>query len=402
MATKYQKFGLRADKNLVDLEDNDQALANLLEGLTVDDNFPFTPPDLKVIVGLRNTDVTPDDIIEAGDDSTRVTYTPIDDPNSIEDVQPLVRIVDRIENYRVITGTPNFINGGDGPNAWIFPGTQLGSNISASSTGADVLPNRNSDDVIGPIDFWDNGVFSFGIKIDDTFPDTYGGAQWEGYTGLNRFTIQSSGLYMIEYDPYGDGYEMVRNIYDEDRDITYTTSGVTEGRTFITVNEDQVKYINVGDFVTEGLLKVKVDSVDQDVSPVVVTFDGEVSGLSATGGTMTLSFEMSGEETIFSPEINLRTTFTGDMHKIRITAWWKNRGDNDRLPNKLFEFYDTDSERYPFSYFYKEYDRNATLVPYTYEYFDKFKASPTSQVSDVALESDQTISMPAGMNLVFM
>ena len=44
---KYQRFGLRADRNLSDLQDNSVALGNVLDDLVADTNF--TGFDLKVI-----------------------------------------------------------------------------------------------------------------------------------------------------------------------------------------------------------------------------------------------------------------------------------------------------------------------------------------------------------------
>lgn len=391
MATKYQKFGLRADKNLVDLENKNTALGNLLEGLTVDPALPFRTTDVEAIIGLRNTDVTPADIIEAGSDDTRVTYTPIDDPNNTQDVQPIVRIVDRIENYRVITGTPNFISGGDGPNAWIFPGSQLGSNFTSTSTGADVLPNPNSASVIGPTDFWDNGVWSLGVKVDDTFNDTFGGMQFEGYTSLESFTIDSTGLYIIEADYYGTGYEVIRSVYAEDRAIEYSASADDGSVSAMTLTATGMKHVNVGDFIVEGGVTKTIQSIDTDTQ--IATFDELVTGLSATGGTITLTYEQSSETPARSPGIYFRRSYTGDKYKMRITVWWQDRGDGDRLPNKSFEFVDQDSERYPFTNFYKTYDRTATPVNYTYENFAQNKASPTKQSSDVALETSETLSI---------
>jgi len=385
MSTKYQKFGLRADRNLTDLDNRNEALANMLEGLAVDDNG-YVPGDLTVINGLRNTDVTSSDLIQAGDDNTIVTYTPLDEPGVNRPVQPIVRIVDRIENYKIITGTPNFVNGGDGPNAWFIPSSGLNT-PSKTTTGADIV-NKNVDGVIGPVDFWDNGTFAFGIKINDEFDDTYGGVQWEGYTSLTRFSIETTGLYMIEADPYGQGYETIRNVYAEVRDVTYTSTGVSEGKTFIVIEESDLKYVNIGDYIVQGFNKIVVEKIEG----TTLTFDSEITGLAASG-TINLEFEMSGEDSILSPVINLRTSFTGDVQKIRITVWWNDRGDGDRLPNKNFEFYDIDSERYPFSYFYKEYPYSNNPAPYTYQEFAEKKASPTAQRSDVVLSTTDTIAI---------
>jgi hypothetical protein len=389
MATKYQKFGLRADRNLTDLENRQEALANMLEGLAVD-NDGYYPGDLLVINGLRNTEVTADDLVQVGNDNNLITYTPEDAPGENRAVQPLVRIIDRIENYKIITGTPNFVNGGDGPNSWFVPSNGITTDpITQASTGADIL-DINADGVIGPVDFWDNGVFKFGIKINDEFEDTYGGCQWEGWTSLTSFDIETTGLYIIEYDPYGTGYETVASIYAEERDITYISSATTNGQTSMIVDEDQIRFISIGDWIEENGQPVLIQSIDNDSG--VVTFEGEITSLNAAGGTATLTFEMSADP-VRSRSISLRSTFTGDTFKMRITCWWSNRGDGDRLPFKDFEFYDIDSERYPFAYFYKEKPNTTEPELYTYAHFAKYKASPLAQESTVALESSETISI---------
>lgn len=388
MTSKYQKFGLRADKNLTDLDDRQVALRNMLEGLTVDENLPYTPADLQVINGLRNTEVTADDLIQVGSDDTRITYTPIDNPGVNQDVQPLVRIVDRIENYRVITGNPNFTNGGDGPTAYLIPSTALGTNLSQTSTGADVFANPSDEDVLGPVEFWDNGAFAFGIKVWEEFKDTYGGAQWEGYTQLTRFVVETSGLYIIEHDPYDTGYEIVKSIYAEDRELSYDSIATNnEGNTTITLSEGQVKHASIGDYIIEGGNPISVVSIEDDT----ISFDGVLTSVS--GGTVTLSFRMSSETPITSEEINLRSSYVGDMSKVRITVWWSDRGDGDRMPAKNFEFKDNDSERYPFTYFYKDYTRGVPPAQYTYQEFAEKKASPLAEYSGVSLETSDTLAI---------
>ena len=60
MTSKYIKFGLRADKNLADLESPNQALSNVLDDNSAaldENNNPagFTVEDISPVIGLRNT-----------------------------------------------------------------------------------------------------------------------------------------------------------------------------------------------------------------------------------------------------------------------------------------------------------------------------------------------------------
>jgi hypothetical protein len=60
MTTKYLKFGLRADKNLSDLTNPDEALGNVLDDISAAVNEDglktgFTTTDISPLQGLRNT-----------------------------------------------------------------------------------------------------------------------------------------------------------------------------------------------------------------------------------------------------------------------------------------------------------------------------------------------------------
>lgn len=397
MANKYQKFGLRADKNLADLDNKQVALANTLDGIKTDDTG-FAPGDLLVVSGLRNTEVDQGDLVQVGNDNILTTYSPVNDPNNPLPTVPLIRLVDRIENYKTITGTPPFINGGDGGNAWFVPSNHVtsASSITETSTGADVLDISGAD-VIGPVDFWDNGVWRLGLKVNDEFIDTYGGLQWEGYTNLTTFNIGSTGKYIIEYDPLGTGYEIVKSIYAESIDVDYSFVSDDGSTTIVSVDEENLKYVTTGQYVIGNTsdVHVVVSNIERDAGGNGVhhlTLDGSTNNINTNGGTISFKMQQSEVETL-SEEIRLRQTYTGDMFKIRLTVWWQDRGDGDRLPFKNFEFYDVDSERYPFSYVYKNYTRGQAPVEGTFEYFDKYKASPTSQNSTAILSTSNTIAI---------
>ena len=397
MANKYQKFGLRADKNLADLDNKQVALANTLDGIKTDDTG-FAPGDLLVVSGLRNTEVDQSDLIQVGNDNILTTYSPVNDPNNPLPTVPLIRLVDRIENYKTITGTPPFINGGDGGSAWFVPSNHVtsASSIDETSTGADVL-DINGADVIGPVDFWDNGNWRLGLKVNDTFIDTYGGIQWEGYTNLTTFNIGSTGKYIIEYDPLGTGYEIVKSIYAESIDVDYNFVSDDGTTTIVSVDEANLKYVTTGQYVlgSDNTTHVVVSKIERDAGGAGVhhlTLDGTTSNISASGGTVAFKMQQSEVETL-SEEIRLRQTYTGDMFRIRLTVWWQDRGDSDRLPFKNFEFYDIDSERYPFSYVYKSYTRGQTPVVGTFEHFNKNKAGPNAQRSTAVLSTSNTIAI---------
>ena len=123
MTSKYIKFGLRADKNLADLESATQSLANVLDNNSsaLDENgnpSGFTVQDISSIIGLRNTGLA--DFTNADGQSTDlanlngtvVSFTNLLGSNQV--VEPLVTLQDNISNFKSVLGNPPWINGGDG------------------------------------------------------------------------------------------------------------------------------------------------------------------------------------------------------------------------------------------------------------------------------------------------
>ena len=113
MTSKYIKFGLRADKNLADLESPSQALANVLDNNSsaLDENgnpSGFTVADISATQGLRNTglaDFTNENGQStdlAGLNGSLVSFTNIAGSNQL--VEPLVTLQDNISNFKSILG----------------------------------------------------------------------------------------------------------------------------------------------------------------------------------------------------------------------------------------------------------------------------------------------------------
>ena len=144
MTSKYIKFGLRADKNLADLESSTQALANVLDdnSSALDENGQktgFTVADISPVIGLRNTGLS--DFTNADGQSTDladlngtvVSFTNIAGSNQV--VEPLVTIQDNISNFKSVLGNPPWINGGDGLVCNLVGSDRIKSNPNAATTG---------------------------------------------------------------------------------------------------------------------------------------------------------------------------------------------------------------------------------------------------------------------------
>ena len=385
MTTKYQKFGLRADKNLKDLPSPYNALANLLDGLTVEQALGFVPDDLQVINGLRNTSVSNEDFLQL--DGILQEYTDSVTDNTLP-LQPLVTIKDQIDNFKVIIGDPPYTHGGDGPNSYLVPSSDMIDidNLSKTSTGDDV--RVSSSNTVGPIDFWDSGTFRFGVKVAQEFQDTYGAAQWVGYTSINRATVTSTGLFIIEQDPLDDGnWEIFKSVYAETRVVNVVSSANDGSQTAIQLAEGEARFVCLNDRLNDDP-DLLVTEIDNDADTVVV------QGTPTIGSTASFTFEMSTDE-IESGRFYMRDTYRGDMVRVRVTVMWPDPEDNRRLPNKNFIFNDEGNDTFQYSYFYKTYDREANENPKrgSYLYFDKNRASGLSQNFDAPLQVNNTLSI---------
>ena len=385
MTTKYQKFGLRADKNLDDLINPYSALGNLLDGLAVEQSLGFVPADLQVINGLRNTTVSNEDFLQLDGILQEYTDSATD---AILPLQPLVTIKDQIDNFKVIMGDPPQTLGGDGPNSYLVPSSDMIDidNLSKTSTGSDVrVSNSNT---IGPIDFWDSGVFIFGVKLYQKFPDTFGAAQWIGYTDIDRATVTSTGLFIIEQDPLGDdNWEIFKSIYAETRTVDVESSVNDGSQTTIQLAEGEARFVCLNDRFNDDENHI-VTGVDNTTDVVII------QGTPTIGSTASFTFTMSTDE-IDSGRFYMRETYRNDKFRLRITVMWPDTEDGRRLPNKNFTFNDRGNTTFQYSYFYKTYDRayNDSPKPGSYLYFDKNRANPLAENFNAPLQVTDTLSI---------
>ena len=397
MPAKYQKFGLRRDKNLSDLENPTQALGNLIDNLG---NETFLPPDLtSAIEGLRNTTLTAEDI-QRTFGSVR-TFT--DNFGNETSFEPLQTIEDNIRNFKVYLGNPPYSGGGDGIDAKFVPWAAMSSIWNASSSSqrkaftgdqlfnqSYIAPNKIAPGIEGPFDFWDNGIFIFGAKLYDgperAFTDTYGLVQWEGYApGGLRFDMETTGLLKIEVDELDDGnWVFIKNIYNETRDnITLLGASYNSGDNVTTItlndaadtiyicNEDILDISDGKEYTVENL----------NISDGTFTVEGDATTSSANTvntypRTSSFTFEL-GENQIIETgnDCRLPNTATNGLVKIRISYWFPNYGDGRLFPNKRFVDVDEDgTDRIPYSNFYKEVPSDEPGI-FTYEYFEENRLS---------------------------
>jgi len=337
---KFSTLGLRREKNLSDVENREITLNGLLNNL-VNDPDPakqFTSQDLDAIRGLQNSNITVDKLSVLADITVRAT-----NPNSTNlpvEVSPLVRINDRIENVKVVTGELPAILGGDGLTATFIPSTGINAGTT-SSTGSTIftIPPNPIREV-----YWDSGFFNLPSSIDPTFKNQYGAIQWEGYFVPRlrdsdvRIFVASTGLTMFEIDPADNGsWQTQLNIYAAER--TIPVSSVESGNTVFVIGASNVKFASVNDVVNPANNTV-VTVVGTDRITVSAPFTNP-------SGSITLRKTLGSTKT--TSEVRLPSVEIGKQIKVRISFWFPNTGLD--ILEKLIEF-SYIGGNVPYNYFY--------------------------------------------------
>lgn len=377
MLSKYQKIGLRQDKNLSDLDNKSLALDNLLNNLS--DNF--NGQDVKTALdGLRNTDVTLEDIYNL--EGLAVT-----DSND-EPVPQIVTIQDHINNYRVFSGNPAFASGGQGMPARFIPGADTVSDFSNPAIKGSALYTTLANSQI-EYNWWDDGYFSFDTKVHPFLSDQFGLVQWEGYAGNlpDYMYLRTSGFFLIE-----------TNVYEDD-DTPSPSNWVTQAyllnvrRSFVTNKASSIvestwsPQVNTGYGVGDRLVELNsVDVFDENITITDIDEDTGVITLSTAvqfvAGNNTLVFEFNfGNEPITSL-FRTPQTAIGQRVKVRFSVWWPNPATTstncfngqkftvtgplgNRFARKEAEFTRGDSSWCHYSHFYENHIRNDDILSIT-------------------------------------
>ena len=94
--------------------------------------------------------------------------------NTLLTVQPRITIKDQIQNFKSVIGDPPSVKGGDGPTAFIVPRERVNSAPTINTTGnssttspsnlSSAIYSTASDstlpDILGPVKFWETGVWA--------------------------------------------------------------------------------------------------------------------------------------------------------------------------------------------------------------------------------------------------
>ena len=246
----FKNIGLRRDLNLADLTSKDQALNNVLNNLVVgSDNKVFTGGDLDAIKGISNSTVTNRDIgLMAG---LAVKNTVLEDGELVDRIaSPVITVKNQLDTIIATTNDPPFFNGGDGLIAKFYDTEQISTSLSKNTTGANIIQTGETPKVTKQ--FWNNGVFEFSNKLDDTLGGANGLIQWQGFyvpdaSGPSTFSFDTTGLVMFEVADRFGALQVVQNTFAEDRQIEHLSAMNNE--LSVTVDAIDARTVIIGDEV---------------------------------------------------------------------------------------------------------------------------------------------------------
>lgn len=249
-SSKYRSYGIRRENNISDVDNYELSLNNLINNLPeVVDGKSFISQDLDAIRGLGATNITSETFLQLGGTAQRYTFT---EDNTIKEdyVKPIIRLKDRFDGYRSITGPEGQLGSGLGPLAYFIPSENVGL-FNANTFFEDAV------DVTGvetSEDYWANGEFQINNRTRSNFSDNFGGVMWEGYfyadpnVAIQSFEFLTTGLFHVEYDVFDDGnWKIAKSIYDTQRSVTVAANA--SNSTSIIIEDEDIKYVAIGDFL---------------------------------------------------------------------------------------------------------------------------------------------------------
>lgn len=231
MTRRFNKIGLRRDRNFSDLTNPEQALNNILNGLVDVPEESFISDDLDAIRDISATTITNEDFVKISGAALKVNDV---NAGSIT-YKPIVKIKNRLDIARFTTGEPNFF-GGDGltnryyNSSRLSPTAALVKDIFTNSidVNGNIIDDSNTPKEV----YWERGLFSFVSKIHPTFGDAFGGIMFNGYfrpteSGRWRFNFFTTGYVTLEFDD-GSG-NLVLHHRKTQRDVTLSVNAAVVG-----------------------------------------------------------------------------------------------------------------------------------------------------------------------------
>ena len=220
MALKiYQRFGLRRDNNLGDLNNPSLGLTNVLNDVV--GGSSFEAEDLGVLKGLYAQGLDKDTFLQVGGSAERTT----DQDGQTSPILPYYTYHNKLDLSVIYGGTPR-ISGGDGPYAKYYDFNQVANPLPSDptiNTGMWV----SGAEPFAEDQFWELGNFTWDRKLHENSANVGGGIEWEGYyvptsTGRHQFRVGSTGCWTLDFQK-----SSYSNAFQPDTDWD-TTKNITQ------------------------------------------------------------------------------------------------------------------------------------------------------------------------------
>lgn len=314
MATsKYNRIGLRRDKNFSDLSNSTEALNNLLDTLVDDSSFTFVSEDLDAIRGTYSSGLNDSQYRQIINSEIKIS-----NQNGISTaINPKITYQNRLDRFKVFSGEP-ILNGGNGLTAKYYDKESIFENTVGIFSGSPIKIDN----------FWELGNFLYTDKITPELIDSNGGVEWEGYfipttSGQHTFKITSSAGFTFDFQT--EGYISGIGTYTEISriGIASTVSGSgSSGSNVITISPTNTKYVSIG----------------QSVFAVGITTGSTVSNFNRSTGVIDLS-PPTGINTSVYANFSGNVTFSksiGQVTYISYTTYTLNQFQRYRIRFRYF------------------------------------------------------------------
>ena len=305
MAKKvFRRVGIRRDKNFSDLSNSETSLNNLLGDLVSAAGETFVSEDLNCLRNSFSLNFTPEGYLELNNSTFKITNA----AGATADAVPTVTFENRIDQFRITSGTKPRLSGGEGLTAKYYQSDQVNSSNSNIFVGVSTLGSIPDDK------FWERGRFVYDSgKFNLLNADNGGGIAWEGFivtqfTGPLILTTNMSVSYVADVaDAPGENPSVSMTNYANIKSgiitvgsgVTFTNTGDFPDRLYFNNPVDK-KFVASGMVITNGNAGIRAGSVVQEEDNTVInsnylilippTNDGS-SPFTGTGSNSTCVFQ---------------------------------------------------------------------------------------------------------------
>ena len=365
-----KNIGLRRDRNFSDLTDQNAALTNLLDDF-VGGELSYESIDLltgieDVHLGLlENTDLQ-----KIASIAFQNSYDLESAGVLIETATPLITIKNQFDKINIDSGDPTYFSGGDGLLARFWNSSEINTSLTSSSNGSDIFIGDPSNSKV----FWNNGLFSFNNKLDDSLTSNNGGIQWTGWlmpvqTGRAIMKINTTGFVMVEVENESGSLEVLKNIYQTDRSVTVTNT--VSDSNILHVSKSNFALLCEGDTVSYPFNATITDLQYDDINDIYKVYLENNISIDADSEIGVDNSVFVGQTPYSTGTIYLSNLIAYEPRQIRISVWFTDDFDNETKDFDVL-YNDGVSSAGSLLYWYIYSEINQYLNPSIYPTFKKF------------------------------